>query len=1096
MSHPALRLTPSHSPFFKNGTPRSPTKAIRDEEPGLQLRKVIGTTTTSVNGFDSLPFTRTFAYTAGACAVVCRVAEDLSVSQRFFRTRPTIAGHARDGNPWPASPTPNEPRRRALGHAREQSIGGSPLASAGRDWSDSPTGRSSSAKDRVKAATSVALSPNGKWLAVGETGYKPRVAIFSLAEGSSDSPVATLSEHSFGVHALRFSPDSRYLASLGTVNDGFLYIWSIDDKTGTACLHASNKLTVLINSMAWLGSTLVTVGLRFVKLWRPDEDASMESRTAEVNLGASQFLAPRHRSEVRSSDFGNSILSPKHKTLHGKNSLLGDLLECNFVAVIAVDDSHAVLCAESGEVCLLDDTHKAQTLILITTTVFQISAGRLDATGTVCVLGAEGRSKALEPADYFHPSRASSRTRRQSASPAKFAGVRSPSTIASSDFGGIVVSLSSESLITLSQKDAGNEDVPTLQLPAHRDAIRGVQCFRSNELSSTCFLTFSANGIVHFWDADGGMTAELLVPVQAAPSSNALANELSSVASSSVGSWIVAGDRYGVVTLIDTSSRQSVAQLRAHSAEIMDVTTFHDDGCDFVVTAGRDRMVQLFALSAGDLSLLQTMDEHAGAVTGVLYDQAGRRLLTHSADRTVVVREGMRRSSEDATSLAFAMVRTISLKASPTSMCLAGDGELLIATVDRCIGRYRLKSGHCNLNFKCSDAEGGEAAVISKVLFAPSLNGNPTITGVSSSDKSVRMYTEYGSLVARDWGHTEGITDIAIISRPGSDGSMPSDSPRLVTVAADSTIFIWDTISTPTSATNGDIAGADSTPDLLGTGNELQMGPPLRKIISHTELSRFRRKHSAGEGKNNNINASEPSSPNALTASPQRLRKKASRVSVAQPPRLEPAFRSTFAEPSNSRRGSLRHRSPSPPSPRNTARQGKTLQMRRRSMATLRSKSSDNVLEHEAAAPSPTAASPGKTSVFGSLAASTESLCRTLRAYRKRVAANQSDAIATEALQALEKELTLTTQTVAERSQGKTLDEMVMARLVEETSEKFLGVLDEKIRERVESEVRRSSGGAAAVAQSAQVQDNAQEKDVDAVSGALRDVTLEERDGA
>lgn len=134
------------------------------------------------------------------------------------------------------------------------------------------------------------------------------------------------------------------------------------------------------------------------------------------------------------------------------------------------------------------------------------------------------------------------------------------------------------------------------------------------------------------------------------------------------------------------------------------------------------------------------------------------------------------------------------------------------------------------------------------------------------------------------------------------------------------------------------------------------------------------------------------------------------------------------------------------------------------------------------------------------MTASTESLTRTLRAYRKRVAANQNDVIASEILQALKKELTLTTQAVAERTQGKTLDEMVMARLAEETSEKFMGLMDEKIKERVETEVRKSSGGVAQSKQtpcdSANEKGGAQERELNAVFGAMRDVSLREREDA
>jgi WD40 repeat protein len=92
-----------------------------------------------------------------------------------------------------------------------------------------------------------------------QTGYKPRVLIFSTApDAPSDTPLTSLADHTFGVNCLAFSPDSRYLASLGYVNDGFLYIWSINPRTGAASLYASNKCVNHINRMAWMGNKLIT----------------------------------------------------------------------------------------------------------------------------------------------------------------------------------------------------------------------------------------------------------------------------------------------------------------------------------------------------------------------------------------------------------------------------------------------------------------------------------------------------------------------------------------------------------------------------------------------------------------------------------------------------------------------------------------------------------------------------------------------------------------------------------------------------------------------------------------------------------------------
>ena len=79
--------------------------------------------------------------------------------------------------------------------------------------------------------------------------------IFSTSEASpmTDTPLTALNEHTFGVRAVAFSPNSQYLASLGAANDGFLYIWAINGKNGTATLHACNKCTSTIQQVTWMG---------------------------------------------------------------------------------------------------------------------------------------------------------------------------------------------------------------------------------------------------------------------------------------------------------------------------------------------------------------------------------------------------------------------------------------------------------------------------------------------------------------------------------------------------------------------------------------------------------------------------------------------------------------------------------------------------------------------------------------------------------------------------------------------------------------------------------------------------------------------------
>ena len=175
----------------------------------------------------------------------------------------------------------------------------------------------------------------------------------------------------------------------------------------------------------------------------------------------------------------------------------------------------------------------------------------------------------------------------------------------------------------------------------------------------------------------------------------------------------------------------------------------------------------------------------------------------------------------------------------------------------------------------------------------------------------------------------------------------------------------------------------------------------------------------------------------------------------------------------------MRQRSPSPPSPRNVKKRD---QMRRQSMANLRSKSTENVTKDSLLSSS------SNSSGFGSLTASTESASHSLRSYRKKLTSTTAESIAPEALRELERELKLTARALGEHSQSKSLDETSMAKLLDQASEKIVGLLDERIKERVESEMKKSnecSPAGVTPADPAAGVGSGLDSDTDAVAGAL-----------
>lgn len=157
----------------------------------------------------------------------------------------------------------------------------------------------------------------------------PRISIFSLADDAPlDTPLTTLNEHSnFGIRSVAFSADSRWLCSLGNINDGFIFLWSIS-KNGSARLHASNKCVSSVQEIAWMGTSVISVGTRHVKVWRHDPEPASPTK------GRSELI----------KGYEIPPASPVPKAFSGRNCILGSLIDAVFTSVVAISQSKAILC--------------------------------------------------------------------------------------------------------------------------------------------------------------------------------------------------------------------------------------------------------------------------------------------------------------------------------------------------------------------------------------------------------------------------------------------------------------------------------------------------------------------------------------------------------------------------------------------------------------------------------------------------------------------------------------------------------------------------------------------------------------------------------
>ena len=854
--------------------------------------------------------------------------------------------------------------------------------------------------------------------------------IFSNApDAPSDTPLTALAEHSFGVNCVAFSPDSRYLASIGTAQDGFLYVWSINPRTGAATLHSSNKCVSNINRMTWMGNKLITVGTRHIKIW------SLEDRNPVQRV-----------SKPRQSDlFSGST----NKPLSGRNCLLGDLQDATFTGICQVAPNKAIVASERGDLCLIDETDREQNFSRVAHAGFSVSSMAADGEGRLHLAGSHGGLKTLTVANLISkltppPSPSSQGCRGES--PAISITDCSNQISAVACLAEHIATVDSQRAIRLSHLCATPQESEIVSspangeasigdvvhtLPAHGDSVLGVRVLSQPNNLDASYYTWAAGGSVIFWSQTGSTQRSLQVALEQ-PAEPDLLNELRTVRASSDASFLVTGDKLGVLRIIDCRFEAVIFESRAHSNEITSITIFEDESSTLVASASRDRTVQIFTRDKGKWILLQTLDEHAGAVLGIQFSQNGTRLVSSSSDRSIVVREMLSREDDGETIRVFNFLRCIAFKATPVSMAwdVDQDDVLIASSVDRQVHKYDVQSGQCLFNFKASDSDGGDAVVLHSLAHIPREWGSPLIAGVSSTDKSIRIYDESGNLLARDWGHTEGVTDIAFV-QPSNLRDEDSREKSLVTVAVDGTIFVWGlTLQSPyrqEMSKSIDLLGtpAQATPNLLVSK------PPIRRVLSQSELAKFQR---------------SPDDSGSATPTGNRsptLKKKPSKLSLEKThtPKLDPSpLPGSVRERRNGGTANhMSHRrknntSPSPPaSPKARIAQ-------RRASVDVRSRTNLKAPSNE----------------YGSLATASESFCRQLKAYRKRLT-NSTETLDIDMVKEVQRELATTARAIGERAKTKEFDETVMARLLDQYSERLVNILDERIAASVALRTRQDS---------------------------------------
>lgn len=345
--------------------------------------------------------------------------------------------------------------------------------------------------------------------------------------------MSILNDHSFGISSVAFSDDLRWLCTLGNERDGFILIYSINAKNGSAKLHSSNKCSN-VHRVIWMGQSVVSIGIRHAKVWR-----------TTVSLS-------KTRPELDNNDIGSSK-SPTPKAFAGRNCLLGPLMNATFTSVAAISHCRAIICTLQGDVCLLDDSHQTQRLERVAHVGFGILCVVFDRSySLVWIGGRQGTRMSMRLNTLIKPTISNVLPITTLPSPLTGSDME-PDTIAIGFVRGRVISIDSNRIIeirgSVDAEWASMKGSDFKRLPAHESAVVGVSDLLSkSRVDGPDFLTFSAGGTVLFWLLTGACTGSMKIPLdQPVYPEDGGTNDLKVVISLDSDERLLSGDKKGIL---------------------------------------------------------------------------------------------------------------------------------------------------------------------------------------------------------------------------------------------------------------------------------------------------------------------------------------------------------------------------------------------------------------------------------------------------------------------------------------------------------------------------------------------------------------------
>eukprot|EP00741_Cyanophora_paradoxa_P011364 tig00020556_g10977.t1 len=672
-----------------------------------------------------------------------------------------------------------------------------------------------------KAISAVAASPDGKLVAAGEAGKDPGVLVF---DSSSGALLAELKGHSHGVAALAFSSSGSRIASAGYVHDGSITVW--DWKSGAAL--ASARVSTKVTSLAFDAadeSLLLSAGVRMYRYWtvpKGKPGGGLEGQSARVGSQRDATFV-----DVGAGAGGGEAYGLTERgvlCLLGPQRAITKWVDIKARPAPALRHDDRISCdpgfppqTPRAFALSVNRTHVACACADGVVRVFK--AGSLEYCCTLPrppPLGSslEAEAAAAPPATAAAGAEASY----ADAVAVRLAGEGAHLTVLYSDRSCVLWDIANPRKVGRVRAAAahagciwGLEPVP--EPAAAAAAPEGPpESPRASPAAAAAaqpnFATCSADGTVRLWalgrapglgpgaspglvrvvHASGDHSALKARPFdphgEGGPPASSDAVVLRALRVSPCGRLLATGDRAGNIRVHETATGALVRELAAHEADVLalDFSPPSGPGGYLLASASRDRIVHVFD-AANSYELARSLDEHSSSVTGVRFASGGSRLVSCSADRSVVFRSVGPAAAVARYQQSYGTYGTVyDVEVDPSERYAVTCGQ------DKRLSIWNLATGKLARGYKL-EAEGEPL----KVKLDPS----GVYCATSSSDKGVRLYDFFsGDCIARVSGHSEVVTGLRFTA----------DCTRLVTASADGTLFVWRLAPELTRAMRGRLA--------------------------------------------------------------------------------------------------------------------------------------------------------------------------------------------------------------------------------------------------------------------------------------------------